>query len=327
VTGGTAADGNTPAFALYVPFTFSSTPSFLSPSEIAKALKPSKMSANARKVIYIVGSSHSGSTVLDMLLTTAGKAVGLGQIWTVLREDPARRGARNCSCGASAPECEVWGPVIERLARLSDKPMRERYQLVIERIDQVYGPGVTIIDSSKHAEHLVELASQNPAVELVVLHNIKDVRAFTISTLDNVKRKGLHRELPEKIFYRWYRDNRSCCALATQLLGRPPVRVMYECVCLETDAVAARLNGVLGDDYIQPHASLDCGHTHIIAGNRLRLPEAGRNKQLAYDYRWLVRSEWLRPYILMPMVRKYNEQCLRELTQRGLTDNHMSGRS
>ena len=41
--------------------------------------------------------------------------------------------------------------------------------------------------------------------------------------------------------------------------------------------------------------------------------DRGKAKQLAYDYRWMVRSEWLRPYLLMPMVRKYNEQCLREL--------------
>ena len=39
----------------------------------------------------------------------------------------------------------------------------------------------------------------------------------------------------------------------------------------------------------------------------------GKVKQLAYDYRWMARSEWLRPYLLLPMVRKYNEQCLREL--------------
>jgi hypothetical protein len=27
----------------------------------------------------------------------------------------------------------------------------------------------------------------------------------------------------------------------------------------------------------------------------------------------MVRSEWLRPYMLLPMVRWYNERCLREL--------------
>ena len=49
------------------------------------------MLARKRKIICVVGLSHSGSTVLDMLLTTRGKAVGLGQVWTVLREDPERK--------------------------------------------------------------------------------------------------------------------------------------------------------------------------------------------------------------------------------------------
>jgi hypothetical protein len=35
-------------------------------------------------------------------------------------------------------------------------------------------------------------------------------------------------------------------------------------------------------------------------------------KGLAYDYRWLLRSEWVRPYFLMRPVRKYNEECLRQ---------------
>ena len=42
---------------------------------------------SARKVIYTLGSSHSGSTILNMLLSSGGKAVGLGAVWTVIREE------------------------------------------------------------------------------------------------------------------------------------------------------------------------------------------------------------------------------------------------
>jgi hypothetical protein len=271
------------------------------------------MSARARRIIYIVGLSHSGSTVLDMSLTTAGKAVGLGQIWTVLREDPAQSRTRTCSCGYSAPECTLWGPVIERLARLpNDALLQDRYRLVLESVDNLYDPTITIIDSSKHADNLA-LLNEMRSVELVVLHNIKDVRGFTISTLDNLRRKGQGHPLPEKVFYQWYRDNRASYALAEKLIGRAPVRVMYEGLCLATEAVAARLAEALGVHYIDTAAPLNHGNTHIIAGNRLRLSETGKAKQLAYDYHWMVRPEWLRPYTLMPMVRRYNEQCLREL--------------
>jgi hypothetical protein len=276
------------------------------------------MSPTARKLIYIVGSSHSGSTVLDMLLTTGGKAVGLGQVWTVLREDPARTRARVCSCGTTAPECPIWGPVTERLLQLPNRaPLQDRYRIVLESVDRVYGQEISVIDSSKHADYLPILASEMPDLNLTVLHNIKDVRPFTISILDNLARKALGRALPERIFYQWYRDNRACYAFAARLLGRPPTRVMYEGLCLATEAVAARLAEVLGESYIDVDTALDCGHTHIISGNRLRLRDAVKAKRLVYDCRWLVRSEWLRPYMLMPMVRHYNEQCLRELGNLG----------
>ena len=270
------------------------------------------MLARKRKIICVVGLSHSGSTVLDMLLTTRSKAVGLGQVWTVLREDPERSRMRQCSCGASAPECKLWGPVLERLAQLpASTSGRERYQIVLASVDRLYGPEIAVIDSSKHAEHLATL-TMIPEVDLAVLHNMKDVRPFTISALDNNARKGQHRALPEKIFYQWYRDNRTSYALAIRWLGRPPTRIMYEGLCLSTDAVAARLAASLGEDYVDTGAALNDGQTHIIAGNRLRLPKTGKVMRLAYDYRWMGRREWLRPYFFMPMVRKYNEQCLRE---------------
>ena len=272
------------------------------------------MRTASRTVIYIVGLSHSGSTVLDMMLTTGGKAVGMGQIWTVLREDPARRLTRVCSCGASAPECPVWGPVIARLGEAgAPSEPSDRYELVLQSVARHYGSELAIIDSSKHASHLAILA-EIPDLQLKVLHNIKDVRAFTISTLDNAKRKTNKRLLPEKVFLQWYRDNRNSYTEATRALGQPPHRVMYEGLCLATDRVTERLAEALGENYIDAEAPLSSGHTHIIAGNRLSQRQEVKSKPLAYDYRWLMRSEWLRPYALLPIVRHYNERCLRELT-------------
>jgi hypothetical protein len=271
------------------------------------------MSARKRKIVYIVGLAHSGSTVLDMLLTTGGKAVGLGQVWTVVHQAPGWGKDRVCSCGAAAPDCPIWGPALLRLGQLSPgASAANRYQIVLESVDCLYGEATTIVDSSKHAEYLAML-NEMPAIELAVLHNMKDVRPFTISTLDNSLRKGARRELPEKIFYQWYRDNRAGIALVSRLLGRAAIRVTYEELCLSTEAAAARLGEALGESYIDTDAALDAGRTHIIAGNRLRLPENGKAKQLEYDHRWFARHEWLRPYILMPMVRKYNEQCMHGL--------------
>jgi hypothetical protein len=267
----------------------------------------------AQKIIYVLGLGHSGSTVLDMLLTTGGKAVGLGQVWTVLREDFAISKERICSCGAPALNCAMWGPVLEQTASLSqDVPPWSRYQLILDRAAHLYGPEITIVDSSKLVENLSLLVHCFPDVGLHVIHNIKDVRSFTISMLDNSRRKARGRELPEKIFYRWYRDNRRAYEQASALLGRPPTGVMYEGLCLAPEAMTERLREALGEQHIDLQAALNSGYTHIISGNRSRLLESGRADTLAYDYQWLARREWLRPYLVMTMVRSYNERCLRE---------------
>jgi hypothetical protein len=253
-----------------------------------------------------------------MMLTTGGKAVGLGQVWTVLRESPERTLGRICSCGKSAPDCPVWGPVVATLAEEGATISPEnRYRLVLESVAASYGDELAVIDSSKHASYLPVLADKIPGLKLKVLHNIKDVRAFTISTLDNAKRKANKRLLPEKVFLQWYWDNRNSYADAARALGQPPHRVMYEGLCLSTERVIDDLAKALGKRYIDADAPLHAGHTHIIAGNRLSRREGDEAKRLAYDYRWLMRSEWLRPYALLPMVRRYNERCLRELTGEG----------
>jgi hypothetical protein len=232
---------------------------------------------------------------------------------TVLREDRSVTRGRICSCGASAPECEFWGPVIEKLDHLPERTApSDRYQLVLDRVENLYGRDIALVDSSKQVGYLKTLLEQVPDISLCVLHNIKDVRAFTISMLDNALRKDRSKAIPERIFFEWYRGNRRIGQAVNQLLGRSPARIMYEATCLATDAVTQHVAAALGEDYIDPAAELNAGNTHIISGNRLRVQQASHPLTLRYDHRWLVRSEWFRPYILLPMVRKYNEGCLRE---------------
>jgi hypothetical protein len=118
------------------------------------------MGALKRKIVYILGMGHSGSTVLNMILTSTGKAVGLGEVCRVLSENLSITKDRICSCGKSALDCEFWGPIVTRLASLPQGvPLSERYQLVLERAKQLYGPELTIVDSSKVTKYVRALAS------------------------------------------------------------------------------------------------------------------------------------------------------------------------
>jgi hypothetical protein len=169
---------------------------------------------------------------------------------------------------------------------------------------------MAIVDSSKQLSGIVSLKGL-PELNLLVLHNLRDVRAFTISMIDNAIRKNSRVSLPEMLFLEWYRSNRSVCNEVSKVQGRPPLRITYEALCFETETAADRVAAYLGDRYIDPAADLKSGPSHIISGNRFRLCDADKTN-ISYDCRWFSRSEWLRPYVLMPMVRRYNEECLRE---------------
>ena len=263
-----------------------------------------------RKLIYVAGLGHSGSTVLDMLLATGGRAVSLGQIWTVIREDSLKSQARHCTCGASAPECIFWGPILRQLASQQDSLSEaQRYQLIIKRVDELYGGEMDIIDSSKQISNIASRRKDLADFDIRVVHNVKDVRSFTISMLDNAARKGERRLLPEWLFMSWYRTNRAITK-SCQSNGIPVARVAYEGVCLRTKLLTERMAEFLGAEYIDSDAPLTSG-AHIISGNRFRLSTAPQSR-LTYDFRWFARQEWLRPYALMPWVRRYNEECVGE---------------
>ena len=270
-----------------------------------------KHMSESRRVIYVAGLGHSGSTLLDLLLGTGRKAVSLGQIWTVLREDPLKSRARVCTCGAEAPDCPLWGPILQRLgAAAGALSEAERYRIVLARVKDLYGPQMAIVDSSKQVANFAILSKELPELQLLVLHNIKDVRAFTISMIDNAVRRKSAVASPERIFLEWYRANRAAHLEVCKAQGRPPFRLTYEAICFATQTVADRTAEYLGEPYIEPGTPLK-GRRHIISGNRFRLSESAATN-IAYDCRWFGRSEWLRPYVLMPMIRKYNEKCLRE---------------
>src|SRR6056297_870811 len=101
------------------------------------------------EVIYIAGLGHSGSTLLNFLCSTGGPGVSLGEISLVLR-DRHRIGAESpCSCGAPAPECPFWGPLLPALRACRGEEPDALHALVARHFRTHFGPGRVLVDSSK----------------------------------------------------------------------------------------------------------------------------------------------------------------------------------
>ena len=63
-------------------------------------------------IIYILGAGNSGSTLLSMALGGHPQIASVGELANL---DRWHASGRACSCGATLPQCEVWGPIMENV--------------------------------------------------------------------------------------------------------------------------------------------------------------------------------------------------------------------
>ncbi len=67
-------------------------------------------------VLYLMGKGRSGSTLLSMALGELDGFFAAGELRFFWRRGVVE--GRRCACGRPVPECEVWGPVAQRLIDL-----------------------------------------------------------------------------------------------------------------------------------------------------------------------------------------------------------------
>lgn len=65
-------------------------------------------------VVSVVGKGRSGTTLLDLVLGSLSGWFSLGEVWRW--ESFHRFDENRCGCGSPLPRCEVWGPVLARIA-------------------------------------------------------------------------------------------------------------------------------------------------------------------------------------------------------------------
>lgn len=161
------------------------------------------------QVLYIIGAGRSGSTLLEMILGNLPGCVSIGEaryFWEYWSDSD-----RLCGCGQLLSDCSFWSRVLPHLkkrevniykmnvlAKIFDrtrnlpwltmpvvnyhKPTKQflsGIEFLYHAIWQESGEQI-IVDSSKVPSHLYMLA-QIPAIDLRVLHLIRDGRAVAYS--------------------------------------------------------------------------------------------------------------------------------------------------
>ena len=268
------------------------------------------------KIIYIAGCGHSGSTLLDLLLSTHPDVCGLDEARMLVDDDrrpqyTANAHDRICSCGKAIDRCAIWSPFLKQTQRTPNESFGKRYAMLLDIVRDVVGPDTVICDSSKHLPALHQLLSGirkgdlhgiRPD-DLLVVHLVKDARAYTTSM-------KYRYDLPPwslpKWFYKWYNDNREISRFLREGQSLASMQVTYEQLCFNPNAVLKSILSTADLPFYDQTGSLGKAEAHIGLGNPMRSDES-KSRNIVYDSRWFHEPLIQAFYYLIPQVRSYNE--------------------
>ena len=247
------------------------------------------------KVVFITGSSYSGSTMLGLVLGSDDTAFFSGEVKQYMRRRDLKRrqspGHHFCTCGERYEACPFWKSVHSRygsernlnpapgfswsnlrlltrivipVARGDDRPIPEHARLLEAIHDVVHAenPGVAyVVDSSKSVRSLESLAGV-PNLELYVIHLIRD----GIAVASSFKSRGWN---PFYGIVSWAMVN----VFLARFLHRSRIRTLrlhYGSLSHSTAEELDRINAFLGSS-LKPETLTQRvreGVYHVFAGNK-----------------------------------------------------------
>ena len=165
---------------------------------------------NAMKVIYIAGTSHSGSTLLDLMLNAHPAIISVGEIFKLNRQLKPRGDKGRyvpCSCGApSLWQCPFWSRVNDHVEQSHGKSLVDFDVQGYGELDEAPAPNVAVfeaiaevagkkivVDSSKmprRLSHLMQLAWAEAEKHLVAGNHLRRQSSSEL-VLDDKWERGL----------------------------------------------------------------------------------------------------------------------------------------
>ncbi len=251
--------------------------------------------------------SHSGSTVLDLMLSRHEKAVGLGEVHSVFkRKQATQEGTEStCSCGEHMNACELWTQYKITEEAINPKDYKQKYEILFHTAP--VNESEVVVDSSKEYKNLDTLHDmhQKGEIELHVIFLIKDVRSWAVSVEKAKRRSGKPPSSYLTSFLRWYKRNKR---IERHLQGNkiPYTQIGYDELCFHQKKAFKK---IFSDAELssQEFSMENQPTTHIAYGNRTKKeqPESGA---LKYDDRWVHNYRLNFMILLLPFVFSWNKR-------------------
>ncbi|MCH2132769.1 MAG: sulfotransferase [Phycisphaerales bacterium] len=272
------------------------------------------MADRKTKIIYIVGCSRSGSTILDSILGSHDDVIGLGELEKV--HEAGWCGEDYCGCGERVRDCEFWTAVHDRwtgetsadsqrymelqgrytrvrqlprvvaVSRRAAGPFGTYSRLTVALYEAVLREAGTrtLVDSSKNPVRALAL-SRMPGVDLRLIHLVRDPRGVAASLMKAWKRDpraGIQHDIAalgvNQVAKGWSLVTR----LSDWILRRSPpenvVRLRYEDFLADPGASLSAIGRAADLDMSSVADQVISGDPihigHTVAGNRLRMQQA-----------------------------------------------------
>lgn len=242
------------------------------------------------RVIYIAGTSHSGSTLLDLMLNAHPEIFAGGEILKLNRQlkikDPRRDIYAPCACGApSLWQCPFWSRVDARVRATAGKPLIELDMLdyserdgtrasnavMFKTVAEISGKNF-VVDSSKLPKRLSYLMSLED-LDVYPVHLIREPKG----QIHSVRRK--HGGLVKHIF----RYELVHAQISRLLKAVPHSVVRYEDLVSDPEAALNSVLDPLGLSFDPRQLAWASAEKHEVAGNHMRFDASSA---LVLDNSW-----------------------------------------
>lgn len=276
-------------------------------------------------ILFIVGASRSGSTLLERLLNELPGVMSVGELCRIWRRGFIEN--QLCSCGQPFHDCPFWNEVVQRLdsggtttdahavdalgrgvykAGVQAAPRREAFLAHWSRLFRAIADtsgARWLVDSSKDPVYAAQLAGL-PGFETRYLHLVRDARAVAYSKMRRRLRPEIH--WTEAYMARrsaWasagsWNESQRLAETVRQAIDRP-------WQCLRYDDIAADPRGTLGPlatwlnlpvTDTDPlaflgHGVARVGVGHSVSGNPMRFDHG--ELRVVPDIQWRSAMPWV----------------------------------
>ncbi len=255
---------------------------------------------NKTSIIYVLGSGHCGSTLLDLMMDSHSKIVGVGELENCSNQRKKKK--TTCTCKRILANCPFWNKVFEGISSnidlsvyrnkidflLKTKKFKnkktfkeidlEKYLKLNEKIYKdvlSYSKKEIIFDSSKTADR-AELLVQSKDLEITLLHLVRDGRGVMWS----YKRKYGRIFSP---MWRWLGKNLKIELMKKRNKNIKTIFVRYEDLVKNPEKELKRILEETKLSFEPQMLNFREYEHHQIGGNRLRFKE---DQEIKEDFSW-----------------------------------------